>query len=184
MARPKRTFQPVARRLVKQYRAPIKRFGGPVGELVWASNHAHGAFFLLFMEIVSPDPRIGEAIWNALRNDAAQRDILLGAAIVLPDTLYRRIEWMLKKAGELSAIRNDAVHTPMMFVSKSGALKPVPTLAAGPRMKRVSSYADINRTYRAAMGDFIALSSYAVELLRVYRDPHGPWPNRPRLRSR
>jgi hypothetical protein len=189
MAARKRRFERVPRILVKKYKKPVEKISTPIGELVWASNAANGAFLLLFCEIVNPkDDRVGISIWHALKSDSAQRDVLLAAALATAKySIASRVKWAMQKAGKLSSIRNDAVHTTIMFDYKR-AMKPkiVDVFVAEVRRRRMSSHSNIARVFRTAKNDFVQLTFYVTSLLRVMQDDTDsePWPNRPKLRSK
>ncbi|SRR6266571_5270136 len=188
MASSKRKFETVGRMIAKKYRQPAKSLSTAIGELVWASNFAQGSFCLLFTHIVSPsDAAIGDEIWKALLKDSAQRDALLAASNAASKPAMRsRVKWLHKMAGKLSAIRNDAVHTPIMFSTSSGGeitFEPFPISIADARHKRVTAYPDLKKTFRTARGDYVQLAFYAHALSQTFSDENAPWPRRPRLRS-
>lgn len=190
MAR-KRIFKRVRRTVGKPYAKKISPLSAAIGNLVWHANHAHGVLALMFAAIISKDDlSIGEGMWNSLLSDAAQRDVLLSAALTarqIPHPMYSRICWAVNALGRLSSVRNDAVHTAFTLdFTNPRDIKIVPNLSAVPpaRGKRVASQASISKYFRNATADFIQLANYCYALVLLLDDPHSTWPNKPRLLSK
>jgi hypothetical protein len=192
MATLRRAFDKKAlpRRMAKIYRKPSARYAKAIGELVWASNFAHGAFRFLFCSLLkSENDLAGDDIWHALKSDSSQRDILLASAHYanISPGVYNRIVWIHRMAGKLATIRNDAVHTEMFFRTDSdgGLIDEPPMVMANPaRRKRLDKNPKLLEIFNRARGDFIQLGAYAFLIGHSIQYEGASWPRKPRLLSK
>lgn len=187
----KRVFQRVRRSFPKRHKESLAPLANEIGWLVLAANAAHGVLHMIFVTIMDKkDPRLGGEMWNALRSDKAQRDLLVEAARYsrnVPDSVFHRLEWAADKIGKLSAIRNDAAHTPFMVEWGSGNKgKVFPQITSIPtaRGDRISAQPKIEKYFKTAAADLNHLAAYCYMLLRILYDSNESWPNKPRLLSK
>jgi len=93
-----------------------------LGELALAWNDLHSELSFLFALIVtgvSVDPT-QHAVWNALKSDRSQRDMLVAAAksrtehkLKAEVEVLEDIIWMCGQINSLEDIRNNALHSPL-----------------------------------------------------------------------
>lgn len=160
-------------------------FAAEIGNVIWAWNHLHGSLadnFCLLSGI--SDPVYPRAIWNSIKSDVGQRDVLRGLAISHqekrpygPLDFTRRqffhaideIVWMHSEIGNISAFRNDATHTlwskeyqSLISVEDYQPPKAIPDTERGnPRGRRLIG--------RDAPSTFRALANYSFELAQYCR---------------
>jgi hypothetical protein len=175
--------------MLPDFNRPVRAHAIVTGELVWASNFAHAAFCMIFAHLVdAQDWRVGTAIWNALRSDSTQRDVLMALSeVVLKPKDFKRVKWAVETAGKLSKTRNDAVHAPVVFMatSKGLGLTPDHHSTPKPRRDRLLGSPNMHRDFRTAKGDLIAIGSYATAILsKLIIGSSMPWPERPLIRSK
>lgn len=185
--RPGRTFPPYSAKAIADY-------GKLVGEVTWASNRLHATMAGIFAQLVQPGTQIlGLSIWNSVKTDSAQRDMLKGATMgrmdVSKSPFARKIIWLCDAVGKISAYRNDAVHTPMItLLNEKGKWAPVPDsstpMARAERLDEDKFW----RLFRLLRGDFIELDHYACGIFGTLASQHfgqkpEPLPKRPLLRS-
>jgi hypothetical protein len=162
-----------------------------IGHLVFAWARLQQNLGHLFAALVEPaDPRIGLAIWGALKSDRTQRDILQAAAtVVLADHPDAKADvlWLLKETGDRTTGRNDAVHTAFLFrTDDDGNIVPVPDAVNGPgRLQRFRDK-DLPELFASQRDDLTALYRLAAALTDQFmpaEDARPPWPGRPQLQS-
>src|SRR5262245_46388317 len=91
-----------------------------IGEAAVAWNGLHEAFRCLFTTIGNDDFPSSAAMWYSLRSDRAQRQLITALARNAYELgqmgahIFDRIAWLMKQADKLAAVRNDAIHTPLI----------------------------------------------------------------------
>jgi hypothetical protein len=103
---------PVTHRVFRPYALAL-------GQLALAWNDLHLALEMLFCTAMGGgfiNPVL--AIWNALKSDRSQREILLAAVKSTPINggpakLAEEIEWICRRVDVLEDARNDALHSPL-----------------------------------------------------------------------
>ncbi len=114
-------------------KAGLRQHTKLTGELVWAWNELHRAYARAFYDALDADhPWMGNAIWAALNNDSAQRDILSALLMFGRRSYEIRIEWALKQTRKLVPYRNDAVHGAMIWTRDPENLKPAISHSGNP----------------------------------------------------
>jgi hypothetical protein len=90
-----------------------------LGQLTLAWNDLHLALAMLFCSVMGGG-NVGPflAIWNALKSDRSQRDILLAAAMAILHNggslkLAEEITWICKRTDVLEESRNNDLHSPL-----------------------------------------------------------------------
>lgn len=190
-----------------------QRYTGPefrpyviaLGQLALAWNELQASFSDLFalLNLTGP-PQEGDAfsrtphnIWNAIRSDRTQREILRS---LLTDDLPAKwnrpkiiecIEEALKHGDSIEIARNDALHSPLIYwespIIKGWKEKVAPVHWLGhPRAKAL-----MQRSNPSMLGEIrlyrdraIALSDHVREITQALTNPPMPWPNKLRLPSR
>jgi hypothetical protein len=102
-----------------------------VGEVVYAANRLHDAFYRVFHIALSLE-RAGSnnsekrfydhalAIWHVVLSDSSQRDMAIAAISTIPTEIdlspaLRRVKWAKKQADILGGFRNIIAHNSIMF---------------------------------------------------------------------
>src|SRR5262249_44742882 len=99
---------------------------------------------------------MGLAIWNVIKSDRSQRDVLEAAAkVVLADlrNLKDEILWLVTEINKRVIDRNDAVHTAFLFATQEdGEIAPVPDVFGNPRLLRLEGE-DLIAKFEASRDD-------------------------------
>ena len=156
-----------------------------IGEIAIAWNALHGAFYEIFMALM-PTPDAAFGIWHIIQSDKSQREMMLEAARgTLRDRkrLLSNLEWLVAKAGMLSAFRNDAIHTSMNFRGGEYGADPLTTRKQSFKRLKIKPIA---KSWKTVTGDIYALTTYANFIWAEIFDPGClvAWPYRPRLLTR
>jgi hypothetical protein len=160
-----------------------------IGHLVYASARLQWSLAHLFAALVGPSEQATPlAIWETLKSDGNQRNMLRAAAnMVLADrsNILEDVLWLLKNADKLATDRNDAVHTAFFFTTgDDGEIVPIPDPMSNP--KRLERLEDKNLPKKFAMhrDNLTLLYRYADQLtdhLLLDDDERPPYPERPHL---
>jgi hypothetical protein len=93
-----------------------------VGRLSIAWNYLHGALGDLFALVIGGDAELVLAVWRSVRSDRTQREMLRAAIEAASLERWKQTPTapadllaVLKRADELSIVRNDAMHAPVML---------------------------------------------------------------------
>lgn len=186
----------ITRSMPDDLRRPLAQHAAIVGQVVWASNHLHTYFLLIFRWTIGDD-ETANAIWHAQKNDKPQLELLAAALKATKRTDFtptqkERITWAIKCAFKLAEHRNDLIHLPMSLASSydsRGRRRTIllPSLVATPpaRLGRVT-LPTWRQSLKLVRGDLYSLAKYiSLVWLRLADHPLGrsPLPRRPRLRS-
>jgi hypothetical protein len=168
-------------------RSAMKRHARQTGEIMWAWNLLHAGFFHIFAAIVSPsNHKAALAVWHSVQSDKAQREMAVAAAksaLPVESRLLKNIEWVGKRAEDLSHFRNDAAHV-LITMGLNEKMKfqvwPDPNTAKPAAVERllkkpVSSY------WETVRGDMFSLGVYTALHADHIRTPQQKLPQRPRL---
>jgi hypothetical protein len=161
-----------------------------LGQLALAWNDLHLSLEMLFCTVTGGgfvNPVL--AIWNALKSDRSQREILLAAAKATlinggSQKLAEEIEWICKRADALEDGRNDALHSPLWGAPR-GPGAPVVSPAVGLGHVRANKLLGKNllAEFRWCRESSILLRDYATKLdFAVCQG--APLPARPKLPAR
>jgi len=179
------------RRIPKAIQAPLRAYAKVIGEVVWASNFAHGAFEILFSHVVTHENyQTGRAIWHTATSDSGQLQMLRAATKVsdrLSKRMQERILWAIEQALKLGELRNDAVHSSTIVIVKNGKAKIAPSdIGTKPsRSEKLRRDDNIKRKFIAVKGDLLQIGQY-VHCLWPHLagfDDVPPLPRKPQLRS-
>lgn len=181
----------VPRRIPKGVQSPIRAYATVVGEVVLASNFAHGAFEILFSHVATHENyQIGRAIWHTAPSDSGQLQMLRAAATAstrLSERMRTRILWAIDRALKLGVMRNDAVHSATIVLVKNGKVTMAPSdIGTKPsRSEKLRREDDLEKKFRAVKDDLLQIGQYVHALW-----PHlagfehlPPFPRKPQLRS-
>ena len=173
------------------------KYAETTGTITWASNRLQSQLAMLFAVVITSKEKNhgpqelapGIAIWNALKSDGSQRDILKAAIVTMipAHRLLKRLIWSVDMAGKLASYRNDAIHTPVMF--KEGKKHtydtfPEPFTGQPARVARLLKVGH-QELFRALIGDLLALGQYVNALRPEISNPglFGPLPQRPKMQA-
>ena len=160
-----------------------------IGHFVYASARLQSSLGELFAALVEPsNPALGLAIWNAIKSDGSQRNILEAAAKVAlahDQNAMSDVLWLLQWAKAIATYRNDAVHTAFFFeTGDDGNIHPVPDPLSNPgRLQRLADD-DLPALFVRYRDELTTLYRYADKLTDQCRQEgeRPPWPERPQLR--
>jgi hypothetical protein len=133
------------------------------------------------------------AIWYAIKNDRAQRDMLLAAAKVdisnLTDwfpKLIEEITWIWKKCDEVEEARNNALHSPLVLMRRGPDNRIVePAYHMGhERATKLASKQNLMAELRWCRNAATVLSQFTHELDQAMEGRGAPWPDRPKWPTR
>lgn len=159
-------------------------FARSLGRVTLAWNSLHTELFGIFWAASGyANGLIPGTIWNAIKVDRAQRDILKdftkskALGISLSKEVRREINWILDKANDLENVRNDFIHT-TFAIDRDGPF----ALHLGQHKRGLS----FNGRDPQAEADWIfeltmLLSIHAQRLSEVIRRPEEALPKRPSL---
>ncbi len=96
-----------------------------LGWIIFEWNRLHEALAELFADLIDIDHEpLGFSIWYNTINERAQRDMLRAAVTTIRKhatgrklTQLDEISWILGQLNELSGRRNNAIHSPLVFIN-------------------------------------------------------------------
>ncbi len=179
-------------------------FAAEVGFVIWAWNQLHGSLGDVFWQLSGiKDPVHTRAIWNAIKSDAGQRDILKALAVshkkLRPFGPLNRgqrqffyaideIVWLHDEVGKISGFRNGATHTmwskefqKVIDIKKDELPKVLPDSERGSIRGKSLLGKDINTTFRSLANYSYELSQYCNSIcswILMWGDGD-TFPNRP-----
>jgi hypothetical protein len=166
------TFQPYAKAL---------------GELTLAWNDFHMALSSVFWAASKiPNKMTPQAMWNAIKSDRAQRDMLEALIDLrvlghnLPTNIRCEIKWVLHEARKLEDTRNDALHSPLL--SEKGTVFAWYQLGHARAEKLANK--DLLKVFGWFYDTVIILRQYTELLSDAIGQPNEPLPKRPSLPNR
>jgi hypothetical protein len=199
---PGKSRKTVSRRLpAGEKRRGLQKHVKLAGEVIWAWNELHLAYAFTFVWAADRSRSwIGQAIWTALGNDGAQRDILEAILPFLGKPGFaKRLRWALKETGHLARYRNDVVHGSMIWETTDKGLKPKLDYFGNP-MGRILRYVsrescdgeiiegpDLQKLMVFLRGDLMQLAAYVHKLSRSMVSQAQrplPFPRKPQLQAR
>ena len=189
MAKPKAPT--ITRRIPESIKAPLRAYATVIGEVVWASNYAHGAFEILFSHVATHDGyQIGRDVWHTSTSDSGQLKMLEAATKAserLSKQMRERILWAISRAQKLGELRNDAVHSSTIVLTENGKTRIAPSdIGTKPtRSAKLRLEADLNKKFKAVTGDLLQIGQYIHALWPHIAgfDHLPPLPKRPQLKS-
>lgn len=190
-----------------------KPYALAIGQIALAWNDLHeklGEIFVCILDgidnIETDDERLEQlaAVWSSANNDRAKRNILeaLLATASTKDTTARPrmvedVRWLLKEANKLEDVRNDVVHSPLLWLGytqilakfvRGEGLTIVPNVTLGNTRAVKLAKKDLRRhlivDFRWARNAILVLRNYAHDLRLALLIDGRAWPGRPRLPNR
>jgi hypothetical protein len=160
-----------------------------LGEIALIWNDFHMTLATLFWAASKiPNGLTPNAIWNSLKSDRAQREILESVVDLrvighnLADNLRCEIKWVLSETNKLEDLRNNALHSPFLNSDDE-------TVFAWHQLgnKRAVSLAKKNNLLKELRWFYdatLVLREYTESLSEAIRNPTKPVPRRPLLPNR
>jgi hypothetical protein len=190
----------------------LKPYVSAIGQLSLAWNDLHEQLAAIFHVLLDRGVRrLDERgieldtderpikLWNSAKFDRPKRELLRAAIETVTDEeresfpkLLDDLTWLLKRADALEDARNDAVHSPLMYIGSARLMREafgsmiMPNLLYGnPRGTKLAKKDLLNefrwcRDSALALRDFANLISGSLALGTVAL----PWPDRPSLPNR
>ena len=166
------TFQPYAKAL---------------GEVALAWNDFNMVLSSVFGTALKiPNLMVADALWNSLKSDRAQRDMLRALIYLevmghnIPTNIRCEVKWVLDKADSLEEARNNALHSPLL--SDQGSVFAWHQLG-NQRAKKLADK-DLLKEFGWFYDTAIILRQYTELLGDAIRHPTEPLPERPSLPNR
>jgi hypothetical protein len=164
-----------------------------LGQIALAWNELHQALALLFCNVMGGG-FVNQflAVWNAIKNDRAQRAILKAAAhgninSGMPperaDRLFRDIEWINARANEIEDARDDALHSPLFAADETQRAIPLTGLGH-PRAEKLLLRRNLLAEFRWCRDSARTLTEFAYALDAAAGGLGPPWPDRPKMPNR
>lgn len=125
------------------------------------------------------------AVWHALKQDRAQRDILLAALNkhmnpAPPPRIIDDLKWLCGRADALEDLRNDALHSPLWAQPRGPDQAYVgPMIGLGHVRAQKLVNKDLLKEFRWCRDAAILLADFAYEIDASLSDPFRSWPKRP-----
>ena len=123
------------------------------------------------------------AIWNALRNDGAKRDILMAAAkanlnleLERDKNTFEEVKWVLREIKKINDDRNTVAHAPLTSTRTTNHV--FPTGWTGDRFARRLEGYDVLSEYRRLRDTAIQLRDYVGRLAQAFSRERPAWPAR------
>jgi hypothetical protein len=181
---------------IRAERAQFRPLAVEVGWIVYEWNLLQNSLAGLFSELTHPVLRyVTFSIWHSVPSDRTQREMLRSAIEVLfdgkvslrlkkvpPSHLKDDLLWLLKETHSLADQRNNAIHSPLIFVHKSAFefdIIPADEFM-NPRAKKLGGKNLLEEFvwYRKKLE---VLADFAGDICIAMRAEDWPWPHRPRL---
>lgn len=183
----------LTRRIPKEIEVALQKYATVVGEVVWASNYAYGAFEVLFSHVATPGNgfQTGRHLWHTAGSDGAKLKMLhvaTTASTCLSEPMRVRILWTIEQAKKLAELRNDAVHSATFIkLEKNGDSRLlISDIGTKPsRSEKLRAEPNLKKKFHALKGDLLQLAQYVHEIWpHIAGFDHLPrLPARPRFRS-
>lgn len=175
-----------------RFTAPVFRSHAlALGQLALAWNGLHQMLALLFCSIMGGGiVNQHLAIWNAIKSDRAQRDILLAAlksdhaGFRPPGFFEGDIEWLCRYTDQVEEARNNAIHSPLWAAPNEHRSDIRPSVGLGHARAIKLLGKDLLLEFRWCRDSAIALGAFAAQLDRALVDPLSSWPEKPQLPNR
>jgi hypothetical protein len=170
-------------------RAEFRPYATALGQIALAWNGLHERLAFLFcMAMGGGQVNHFFAIWYAIKNDRAQRDMLLAATNVdIADLssycpkLKEEIIWIWKHCNDVEEARNNALHSP--FVLMHSGVQPGYHMGHE-RATKLAKQQDISTELRWCRDAAKVLSDYVQAIGRALEDARHTWPDRPKWPTR
>lgn len=170
-----------------------------IGQLTMAWNDLHEDLALLFIELLANGRAYPAAdIWNSSPNDRPKRAML--KAVIATDwddfgsrfpKLASDLTWLLREADKLEDLRNDAVHSPLIYYGHDNAFavysgkagRVLPSVVFGNRRALKLEKKDLLSEFRWCRDAAVILRDFAGSMYSAVA-ARKPWPQRPSLPNR
>jgi hypothetical protein len=161
-------------------------YAAQLGWLTYSWNSLHDRLGQLFWILTGlQNGKIPLAIWNAVKNDRSQRDIVRATtreALVANQSVYEEIKWVLDRADVFEEHRNNALHSPLTFmIGEDGPQLSSKWLSGNQRAMKLKDK-DLLNEFAWYGRSANALAIYVQRISLHLKDPaQFPMPERPKL---
>lgn len=136
-----------------------------IGQVTIAYNEVQFLWLLLFSEFLWGDRALARSMFQALRNDSSQRDIIAAAAeVTLSDNpkVLEETRRLMRVTNDLVAERNAAIHTFWDRELSTGRYVPTPSLRAHKKLQDdpISQFTEMRQKLDDVRSDMIALMAW------------------------
>ena len=132
--------------------------------------------------------RIPLAIWNAVKNDRSQRDIVRATAreaLATNQLVFEEIKWVLDRANEFEEHRNNSLHSPLTFMIDSDGPQLSSKWLSGHRRAMKLKGKDLLNEFTWYGRSANTLAIYVQRISYHLKDPaQFPMPERPKIPPR
>jgi hypothetical protein len=179
---------------IEASRKAFEPYTAALGRVAHSWNHLQSAISDLFCTVAGLDDSMGKAIWNALRHDKSQRDMLdaaLNVAASCEEWIGKfpkaktDIVWLLEKTTALSSRRDVAVHAPCTSGRSEDGLsfEIQPFIFTGNRLAEKLRGKDILQEFAWYEETANALRKFCWTMDTALESARRPWPDRPLMPS-
>lgn len=167
-----------------------------LGQIALAWNGLHTEMAVLFAAIMGGGfSNQFFAVWHSIKNDRAQRDMLLAATKSLADrksdqereALIKAVTWICENANRVEDKRNDALHSPLWAYRRglSGEAIVMPVTGLGhERAEKLAARKSLLAEFRWCRNAAIVIADYVWELDMFLTGRRNTWPETPSLPNR
>jgi hypothetical protein len=175
-------------------RPEFRPYATALGQLALAWNGLHERLAFLFCMVMGGG-QVNHffAVWYAVKNDRAQRDMLLASAKVDISNLSSwspkmldEITWIYGKCNEVEEVRNNALHSPLILMRRGPDERIVePAYHMGhERAIKLARKQNLMVELRWCRNAATVLSQYTYEIDGAMEGRGSLWPDRPRWPTR
>jgi hypothetical protein len=161
----------------------FKPYAFELGKLVYRWNRMQESLCKLFWRVLGfENGNVPIAIWNVIPSDRMQRSVLMAGATDQfgeGSQEYEAVKWIVDQANSLADGRNDALHTPYVFLTSDTGTTFVPNYIYGNARAKKLKDKDLmaHLKYYQEWADVIG--HYAERVRFSMNAPTRPWPEMP-----
>ena len=171
----------------------FRPYAAALGQIALAWNELHQALAILFCTVMGGG-YVNQflAVWHAIKNDRAQREILKAAATSnlnsylspeIVEKLTSDIAWINARANEVEDARDDALHSPLFAFRGPNAVFPAAGLGHK-RAEKLMARRNLLHEFRWCRNSAMTLTEYVYGLDGAASGLGRPWPDRPKMPNR
>jgi hypothetical protein len=159
----------------KRARSEMSKHAEALGHVALAWTRLHEIMAFIFSQLLRPVPEERAwAIWHSIKNDRAQRDMLLAlATVALPNNggRFKAIKWAVDKLGPLENSRNDALHSPYVVLHGDDRAMVISNDLTGNKRAENLAGRDLGIELESYDKKFTAVADYLWEVVRAFGRP-------------
>lgn len=164
------------------YNPAFDKLARELGRVTLAWNDLHVSLSGLFAAILKiPNRMTPGAIWDAIKVDRTQRDILTSLSQTnalghrLPEKAKADIKFLMSELNTLQEYRNNLIHSPYLLSGSD-----VVVYHGGTHVRALSlAKRDLMKECTSVYASIMMLRNFASELEEAIQDHRSTWPQRP-----